>query len=39
IVWDNCTVQHRAVVDYELPQRRLMWRTTVKGEVPQPALD
>ena len=39
IVWGNCTVQHRAVVDYELPQRRLMWRTTVKGEVPQPALD
>ena len=39
VVWDNCTVQHRAIVDYELPQRRLMWRTTVKGEVPQPALD
>ncbi len=37
VVWDNCTVQHRAVLDYELPHRRLMWRTTVKGEVPQPA--
>lgn len=35
VVWDNCTVQHRAVLDYELPHRRLMWRTTVKGEVPQ----
>jgi taurine dioxygenase len=34
VVWDNCTVQHRAVVDYDLPQRRLMWRTTVKGDVP-----
>ena len=34
VVWDNCTVQHRAVQDYDLPQRRLMWRTTVKGEVP-----
>ena len=34
VVWDNCTVQHRAIVDYDLPQRRLMWRTTVKGEVP-----
>ncbi|MCA8928041.1 MAG: TauD/TfdA family dioxygenase [Alphaproteobacteria bacterium] len=34
VVWDNCTVQHRAVVDYDLPQRRLMWRTTVRGEVP-----
>ncbi len=35
VVWDNCTVQHRAVLDYELPQRRLMWRTTVKGDRPQ----
>jgi len=35
VVWDNCTVQHRAVIDYDLPQRRLMWRTTVKGDVPQ----
>ena len=35
VVWDNCTVQHRAVLDYDLPQRRLMWRTTVKGERPQ----
>ncbi|MEL0020620.1 MAG: TauD/TfdA family dioxygenase [Rickettsiales bacterium] len=34
VIWDNCTVQHRAVVDYELPLRRLMWRTTVKGDVP-----
>jgi len=34
VVWDNCTVQHRAVIDYDLPQRRLMWRTTVKGDVP-----
>ena len=34
VVWDNCTVQHRAVQDYDLPQRRLMWRTTVRGEVP-----
>lgn len=34
VVWDNCTVQHRAIVDYDLPQRRLMWRTTVRGGVP-----
>lgn len=34
VVWDNCTAQHKAVQDYELPQRRLMWRTTVKGTVP-----
>ena len=35
IYWDNCTVQHRAIVDYDLPQRRLMWRTTLKGDVPR----
>ncbi len=34
VVWDNCTVQHRAVQDYDLPQRRLLWRTTIKGDVP-----
>ena len=34
VVWDNCTVQHRAVQDYDLPQRRLLWRTTVKGGIP-----
>ena len=34
VVWDNCTVQHRAVQDYDLPQRRLLWRTTVKGGAP-----
>ena len=34
VVWDNCTVHHRAVQDYDLPQRRLLWRTTVKGDVP-----
>ena len=35
VIWDNCTVQHKAVIDYDLPQRRLMWRTTIKGEVPR----
>ncbi len=34
VVWDNCTAQHKAMIDYDLPQRRLMWRTTVKGSVP-----
>ena len=34
VIWDNCTVQHRAVQDYVLPQRRLLWRTTVKGGGP-----
>lgn len=35
LMWDNCTVQHRAVIDYDLPQRRHMWRTTIKGEPPR----
>jgi taurine dioxygenase len=34
LMWDNCTVQHRAIQDYNLPQRRLMHRTTVGGSVP-----
>ncbi|MDH3703400.1 MAG: TauD/TfdA family dioxygenase [Alphaproteobacteria bacterium] len=35
VIWDNCTVQHNAVLDYDLPLRRLMWRTTVKGDAPR----
>lgn len=35
LMWDNCLVQHLAIQDYALPQRRLMWRTTIKGEVPR----
>jgi alpha-ketoglutarate-dependent taurine dioxygenase len=34
LIWDNCTVQHRAIQDYELPHRRLMYRTTMGGTVP-----
>jgi taurine dioxygenase len=34
LLWDNCTVQHRAVQDYDLPHRRLMHRTTMGGVVP-----
>ena len=29
--WDNCSVQHKAVPNYALPQRRLIERTTVLG--------
>ena len=29
LMWDNCAVQHLAIHDYELPMRRMMWRTTV----------
>jgi len=34
LMWDNCSTQHRAVMDYALPQRRLMERTTLRGSVP-----
>jgi len=33
-MWDNCMVQHRAIQDYDLSQRRLMHRTTMGGIVP-----
>jgi taurine dioxygenase len=33
LIWDNCTVQHMAVQDYDLPLRRLMHRTTF-GTIP-----
>jgi taurine dioxygenase len=32
LMWDNVAVQHKANFDYELPLRRLMHRTTVRGE-------
>ncbi len=31
LMWDNCVVQHKATFDYDLPLRRLMYRTTVRG--------
>lgn len=31
LMWDNCSVQHKAVSNYALPQRRLLERTTVLG--------
>jgi len=34
VMWDNCTVQHKAILDYELPQRRLIHRLTIAGTVP-----
>jgi taurine dioxygenase len=33
LIWDNAAVQHKATFDYELPMRRLMYRTTVRGTV------
>ena len=34
LMWDNAAVQHRATFDYDLPLRRLMYRTTVRGTAP-----
>ncbi|MGE0801223.1 MAG: TauD/TfdA dioxygenase family protein [Lautropia sp.] len=34
LFWDNCSGQHLAIGDYQLPRRRLMHRTTVGGSVP-----
>lgn len=34
LMWDNCTAQHLAISDYELPMERLMYRVTVNGTVP-----
>jgi len=34
LMWDNASVQHKANFDYDLPLRRLMYRTTVRGSVP-----
>ena len=31
---DITLVQHRAIQDYDMPQRRLMHRTTMGGAVP-----
>ncbi len=34
LMWDNCTVQHIAIQDYDLPLRRLMHRTTFAADAP-----
>ena len=34
VMWDNCSTQHCAVGDYQLPLRRLLYRTIVQGDKP-----
>ncbi|MCB1548607.1 MAG: TauD/TfdA family dioxygenase [Hyphomicrobiaceae bacterium] len=34
VMWDNCTMQHKAIIDYDLPQRRLLHRLTIAGTPP-----
>ena len=35
LIWDNIPTQHIAISDYALPQRRYMYRTTLRGTPPQ----
>lgn len=34
VMWDNIPTQHLAICDYTLPQRRRLFRTTLRGSVP-----
>ena len=34
VMWDNVPTQHLAIKDYDLPQRRLLHRTTLTGDRP-----
>jgi len=34
LMWNNCAVQHLTIADYNLPQRRLMYRSTISGTEP-----
>lgn len=34
LMWDNCSTIHQGVGNYKWPQRRLIYRTIVKGSVP-----
>ncbi|MEQ8194242.1 MAG: TauD/TfdA family dioxygenase [Rhodospirillales bacterium] len=34
LMWNNCTVQHMARKDYDLPLRRLMHRTATQSSAP-----
>lgn len=35
LMWDNAAALHMAIIDYALPQRRVMHRITLKGTVPE----
>ncbi|MCW5576113.1 MAG: TauD/TfdA family dioxygenase, partial [Burkholderiales bacterium] len=35
VMWDNAATLHLATADYALPQRRLLYRTTIEGGVPR----
>ena len=34
VIWDNRSVMHQANADYDMRERRYLWRLMLKGEVP-----
>ena len=34
VMWDNAASLHLAIADYNLPQRRLLHRVTIEGDIP-----
>src|SRR5262245_483686 len=34
VMWDNCSVMHQANADYDMNERRYLYRLMLKGEVP-----
>ena len=34
VIWDNRSVMHQANADYDMSERRYLWRLMLKGEVP-----
>jgi taurine dioxygenase len=34
VMWDNAASLHLAIADYSLPQRRLLHRVTIEGDIP-----
>ena len=37
VIWDNRSVLHKANPDYDMKERRYLWRLMLKGEAPIPA--
>ena len=34
VIWDNRSVMHHANADYDMSERRYLWRLMLEGEVP-----
>jgi taurine dioxygenase len=37
VIWDNRSVMHQANADYDMSERRYLYRLMLKGTVPQAA--